>query len=107
MHEFRSVLRGASIALTLVVTACATATAPSPAGPAGIGAITPRQTAFLDTLEQRTFNWFWERTDARTGLTPDRWPTPSFSSVAAVGFALTAYPIGIEPLSGHGDGTPL
>ncbi|MGH7521803.1 MAG: glucoamylase family protein, partial [Gemmatimonadales bacterium] len=29
-------------------------------------------------------------------LTPDRWPTPSFSSIAAVGFALTAYPIGVE-----------
>ena len=30
------------------------------------------------------------------GLTPDRWPTKSFSSVAAIGFALTAYPIGVE-----------
>jgi hypothetical protein len=59
-------------------------------------ALTPRQTGFLDTLEQRTFAFFWERSDSRTGLTPDRWPTPSFSSVAAVGFALTAYPIGVE-----------
>jgi hypothetical protein len=58
--------------------------------------LTQRQSAFLDTLEQRTFNWFWERSDSRTGLTPDRWPTKSFSSVAAIGFALTAYPIGIE-----------
>jgi len=56
----------------------------------------PRAQAFLDTLEQRTFNFFWERTDPQTGLTPDRWPTPSFSSIAAVGFALTAYPIGVE-----------
>lgn len=55
-----------------------------------------RAQAFLDTLEQRTFNFFWERTDPQTGLTPDRWPTPSFSSIAAVGFALTAYPIGVE-----------
>lgn len=52
--------------------------------------------AFLDTLQRRTFNWFWETSPARTGLTPDRWPTRSFSSVAAIGFALTAYPIGIE-----------
>ncbi len=50
----------------------------------------PRAQAFLDTLEQRTFAFFWERTDPQTGLTPDRWPTPSFSSIAAVGFALTA-----------------
>jgi len=27
---------------------------------------------------------------------PDRAPTPAFSSIAAVGFALTAYPIGVE-----------
>ncbi len=56
----------------------------------------PRVQAFLDTLEQRTFAFFWERTDPQTGLTPDRWPTPSFSSIAAVGFALTAYPVGVE-----------
>jgi hypothetical protein len=56
----------------------------------------PRAQAFLDTLEQRTFNFFWERTPPQTGLTPDRWPTLTFSSIAAVGFALTAYPIGVE-----------
>ena len=52
--------------------------------------------AFLDTLQRRTFNFFWDLTPASNGLTPDRWPTPSFSSIAAVGFALTAYPIGVE-----------
>ena len=52
--------------------------------------------AFLDTLERRTFQWFWDLSDAHTGLTPDRWPTRSFVSVGAVGFALTAYPIGAE-----------
>lgn len=57
---------------------------------------TPRVLALLDTVEQRTFAFFWERSDPATGLTPDRWPTPSFSSVAAVGFALTAYPIGAD-----------
>jgi hypothetical protein len=56
----------------------------------------PREAAFLDTLQRRTFDFFWERTNPRNGLTPDRWPTKSFSSIAAVGFALTAYPIGVE-----------
>ena len=57
----------------------------------------PRRTvAFLDTLERRTFRWFWELSDSSTGLTPDRAPTRSFVSVGAVGFALTAYPIGAE-----------
>jgi hypothetical protein len=65
-----------------------TAEPPPPDSPAAV--------AFLDTLQQRTFRFFWELSDARTGLTPDRAPTKSFSSVAAVGFALTAYPVGVE-----------
>lgn len=52
--------------------------------------------AFLDTLQARTFRFFWDRSDPRTGLMPDRWPTHSFMSVSATGFALTAYPIGVE-----------
>jgi hypothetical protein len=55
-----------------------------------------RAAAFLDTLEERTFHYFWDLTNTANGLTPDRWPTESFSSIAAVGFALTAYPIGVE-----------
>jgi len=51
---------------------------------------------FLDTLEERTFHYFWDLTPTTNGLTPDRSPTQSFSSIAAVGFALTAYPIGVE-----------
>ena len=56
----------------------------------------PADSAFLDTLQRRTFDWFWETTNPRNGLTPDRWPTKSFSSIAAVGFALSAYPVGVE-----------
>jgi hypothetical protein len=52
--------------------------------------------ALLDDLERRTFDFFWRTADPRTGLVPDRHPTPSFSSIAAVGFGLTAYPIGVE-----------
>src|ERR1051326_5292319 len=51
---------------------------------------------FLDTLQERTLKWFLDVTPQSTGLTPDRQPTPSPSSVAAVGFALTAYPIAAE-----------
>src|SRR6267378_2606779 len=58
--------------------------------------VTPDTAAFLDTLQHRTFNFFWDLTPASNGLTPDRWPTPSFSSIAAVGFALTADAIGVE-----------
>ena len=58
--------------------------------------MTAAEEAFLDTLQERTFRFFWETANPRNGLVPDRWPTPSFSSVAAVGFALTSYPIGVE-----------
>src|SRR5690606_30058158 len=47
-------------------------------------------------IEQRTFQFFWDTTDERNGMTPDRFPSRPFASVAAIGFALTAYPIGIE-----------
>ena len=56
----------------------------------------PAVAAFGDTVEARTFDFFWSLSNPANGLTPDRSPTPSFSSVAAVGFALTAYPIGID-----------
>ncbi|HEX8471945.1 MAG TPA: glucoamylase family protein [Brevundimonas sp.] len=50
----------------------------------------------IDELQQRTFQWFVDVTDRRTGLTPDRWPTKSFCSIAAVGFALSCWPVGVE-----------
>src|SRR4051812_31449303 len=52
--------------------------------------------ALLDDVEHRTFDFFWTTADPRTSLVPDRHPTPSFSSIAAVGFGLTAYAIGAE-----------
>jgi len=88
-------LRRAALVAVLAVATCLSGCR------AGVGerartAPAPGGTAFLDTLEQRTFRWFWDLSDARTGLTPDRAPTKSFCSTAAVGFALTAYPIGAE-----------
>src|SRR5215211_638554 len=96
MQHIRSVLVRTMIPVLLLTQACATARAPGTTPTPAPLQLTTRQSAFLDTLERRTFNWFWERSDSRTGLTPDRWPTKSFSSVAAIGFALTAYPIGVE-----------
>ena len=52
--------------------------------------------AFSEDLTQRTFRFFWETTDTERCLAPDRWPTRTFSSIAATGFALTAYGIGAE-----------
>jgi hypothetical protein len=52
--------------------------------------------AFYDEIERRTFQWFWDTANPRNGLVPDRWPSRSRSSIAAVGFALAAYAVGVE-----------
>jgi hypothetical protein len=51
---------------------------------------------FFDELEERTFRFFWDTADPHTGLVPDRFPARSFASIGALGFGLTAYPIGVE-----------
>jgi len=97
VRMFAAARRGRAAALFVGVTTWAcTQPATAPRGTAPTPVDSRRANAFLDTLQQRTFQWFWDNTDARTGLTPDRWPARTFSSVAAIGFALTAYPIGAE-----------
>ena len=79
--------------LTLTLGGCGSRSEPAaPAGPEP----PESETAFLEDVEQRTFRFFWERANPANGLIPDRWPTPSFSSVAAIGFGLTAYVVGAE-----------
>ncbi|MEQ1687116.1 MAG: glucoamylase family protein, partial [Sphingopyxis sp.] len=67
-----------------------------PASPPVAGGPAPALPALFDDIEQRTFRYFWERTNPANGLVPDRWPTPSFSSIAAIGFGLSAYVLGAE-----------
>jgi len=50
----------------------------------------------ISDTQQRTFRYFWETTDAARGLAPDFAPESSPASIAAMGFMLTAVPIGIE-----------
>lgn len=60
------------------------------------GAATRTLPPFYEDIEYRTFRWFWETARRDNGLVPDRYPSPSFCSIASVGFALTAYPVGVE-----------
>lgn len=86
-----------SLGLLLLAAACSSASPAEPEPPPeerpGGGFSEER---FLDTLQSRTFEFFWETTNPRNGLTPDRWPSQPFASIAAVGFALTSYPVGVE-----------
>ncbi len=56
----------------------------------------PAFDAILQDLHKRTFSYFWDTTNASNGLAPDNWPNPDFCSIAATGFALTAYCIGAK-----------
>ncbi|HSS75498.1 MAG TPA: glucoamylase family protein [Thermoanaerobaculia bacterium] len=85
-------------ALLLAGCGAAPAVAPRPATPAPPAAAVSfdRNDPLLDDVEHRSFQYFWDLADSHTLLIPDRAPTPSFSSIAAVGFGLTAYGIGAE-----------
>ena len=53
--------------------------------------------ALLDTLQQSAFNFFWNEVNPANGLIRDRnAPGSTFSSIASVGFGLSAIPIGID-----------
>ena len=84
-----------ALALSQFSVGCQSTRPAGTSAPAALGLPPLPASALLDELERRSFRFFWETTDPTTGLAPDRWPTPSFASVAAVGFALSAYPIGV------------
>ena len=69
--------------------------AAQPIEPPAIAARTALSPLFED-VERRTFDFFWSTANPANGLVPDRYPSPSPSSIAAVGFALTACVIGAD-----------
>jgi hypothetical protein len=61
--------------------------------------LSPEDDQFLDELERATFQYFWDQTNPKTGLTKDRSnaraeDTGTVASIAATGFGLTAICIG-------------
>lgn len=90
--------RWAAVAAALTLAGCSAALGPTGSPPPA--SAPPPSAAQLDAfeadLEQRTFRYFWETHGDSRCLVPDRYPTRSFSSIAATGFALTAYGIGAE-----------
>ncbi|MGN6268324.1 MAG: glucoamylase family protein [Sphingomonas sp.] len=89
MFTRRGFLGRSSLALAGLASAC------GPGGRPGKITAAVDETPPIDDLQERTFRFFWDTTNPKNGLAPDRWPTRSFASIAAVGFALTAYPIGV------------
>jgi hypothetical protein len=52
--------------------------------------------ARLDALQRHSFEYFLRETNPSNGLVADKSQPGSPASVAAVGFALSAYPVGVE-----------
>jgi hypothetical protein len=50
----------------------------------------------LHNLQRNTFGYFLKETNPANGLVPDNTREGSHSSIAAIGFALAAYPIAVE-----------
>lgn len=75
-----------TLLLALALLACKPVPVPS-AGPVPFS---------IDELQRRTFHYFWDLADTVYGQIPDRYPTLTFSSIAATGFGLSAYIVGIE-----------
>ena len=62
--------------------------------------MTPRQHSFsdtqLETLQRLTLDYFLKETNPQNGLAPDSTREGSPCSITATGFALAAYPVGVE-----------
>ena len=50
----------------------------------------------LADLQKATFGYFLRETNLENGMVPDSTKQNSAASITAIGFALTAYPIGVE-----------
>ena len=70
-----------------------------------VAPVSPADRAFVEDLEHRSFEYFWEQADHGTGLVLDRarvdggrakGPSRDIASTAATGFGLTAICIGAE-----------
>jgi hypothetical protein len=52
--------------------------------------------AFLDLVQRTALDYFWYETNPANGLVKDRSSDPALSSIAAVGFGLSALTVGID-----------
>ena len=60
------------------------------------GVSKPSLPPLFDDIERRTFDFFWTTANPVNGLVPDRYPSASPCSIAAVGFGLTACVVGAD-----------
>jgi hypothetical protein len=64
--------------------------------PAALTEVNSNDTAMLDALQRAAFEYFLGATNQRNGLVADTSRAGAPASIAVVGFALSAYPVGVE-----------
>lgn len=80
---------------------------PAPLSPVPTAPISKEDDAFLEDLQKKTFQYFWDHSDPKTGLTLDRTRTDGtppaegtshykVATIAATGFALSGYCIAAD-----------
>jgi len=89
-----------TLSLLLGVAVCTWLVASTPAAPP---TSRPGEAPTLETVQRKAFDFFWNESDPKTGLTKDRArnlpgkpDTYTVASVAATGYALAALPIGVS-----------
>ncbi|MGE5401971.1 MAG: glucoamylase family protein [Ignavibacteriales bacterium] len=76
---------------------CASCNAQTNPGKAGAeNSMSPAERSFLDTLQKRTFDYFWYESGSENGLVKDRSQEGSPASMAATGFGIAAWAVGAE-----------
>ena len=68
----------------------------APAAEPPAGGSRPELPLLFEDIERRTFDFFWANGNPANGMVPDRFPSNSPASIAAIGMALTAYVIGVD-----------
>jgi hypothetical protein len=93
--------RLAALALALLALVCTLPAAARQATPSRSFQLSAEDDAFVEDLSRRTFMFFWEQADPRTGIVRDRArtdgaPVNQIGSIAAVGFGLSGLCIAAE-----------
>ena len=96
MDMMTGAARALGLAGLVAVAGCSTMPADSAPTDAAAAAASQDVPPVVADLERRTVDYFWELGRDDNGLVPDRWPSKSFASIAAVGFGLTSYGVGVE-----------
>src|SRR3984885_13881865 len=105
LHRATAIPLSVLLIISPVISAATTEQPPLVVNRDQVAAVSQADRAFVEDLEHRSFDYFWEQADHGTGLVLDRarvdggraqGPRRDIASAAATGFGVTAICIGVE-----------